>query len=171
MARRITVTMIVLLTLLLSGCGFHLRGEGADHIALGSIHVTATDAHGEMQRALEQALREAGVKLVDAASAPYTVKLLSERRTRRSVATTSDVRVAEYGLKLEVHFELTDQAGKTVIAPTSLSTQRIYRFDNSSLVGNSEQEDLLNREMRRDIASQIIRRIDATLRAGGGAAG
>jgi outer membrane lipopolysaccharide assembly protein LptE/RlpB len=56
-------------------------------------------------------------------------------------------------------------AGKAVIEPTSVSTERIYRFDNASLVGNTEEEKLLNQEMRRDIASQIIRRIDATVRA------
>ena len=152
--------------LLLTGCGFHLRGTGNAQLALSVIHVTSNDAYGEMQQALERALTEAGVKLVPADKAAYSVHLLTERRTRRSVATTSDVQVAEYGLKMEVSFELTDAAGKQVIAPTTVTSQRIYRFDNSSLVGSDEEENLLNKEMRRDIASQIIRRIDATIRAG-----
>lgn len=149
--------------LLLSACGFHLRGLGADRISLQEINVTAANQHGETERVLDEALREAGVKLVAADKAPYSVRLLNERSTRRSVATTSDVRVAEYGLKLEVQFELLNAAGKQVIAPTTVSAQRVYSFDSSSLVGSSEEEQQLDTEMRRDVASQIISRIDATV--------
>lgn len=167
-SRIITGSLVAVAVLLLASCGFHLRGTGSAKMSLSVIHVTANDAYGEMQQALERALKEAGVKLVPADKAAYSVHLLSEKRTRRSVATTSDVQVAEYGLKMQVSFELTDAAGKQVIEPATVSAERIYRFDNSSLVGSNEEEKLLNQEMRRDIASQIIRRIDATIRAGGG---
>ena len=165
-SRILNCSLVAVVLLLLASCGFHLRGTGNTRLALSVIHVTSNDSYGEMQQALERALTEAGVKQVAADKAAYSVHLLSERRTRRSVATTSDVQVAEYGLKMEVSFELTDSAGKQVIEPATVTAQRIYRFDNSSLVGSNEEENLLNKEMRRDIASQIIRRIDAAIRAG-----
>jgi len=43
--------------------------------------------------------------------------------------------------------------------------ERIYRFDNQSLVGSSEEESLLTEEMRREIAGNIMGRIDAAVRA------
>lgn len=166
MQRRLELTLILAMALgLLSGCGFHLRGTGTARLVLTSINVTATDAYGSMQRTLERSLREFGVKVVSATKAPYTLHLLSDSRTRRSIATTSDVRVAEYQLKLAVRFEMLDAAGKQIIPPTTVFTERTYQFDNSSLVGNTEQEGLLNREMRRDVADQIIRRADATVRS------
>ena len=167
-SRILNGSLVAVAVLVLTSCGFHLRGTGSARMSLSVIHVTANDAYGEMQQALQRALTEAGVKLVPADKAAYSVHLLTERRIRRSVATTSDVQVAEYGLNMEVSFELTDSAGKQVIEPATVSAQRIYRFDSSSLVGSNEEENLLNEEMRRDIASQIIRRIDATIRARNG---
>ena len=152
----------------MSGCGFHLRGMGGERSAIGEIHVSAANAHGEMQQQLERSLTEAGVNLVEAGKAHYSLRLLTERKTRRAVATTSDVKVAEYEIRFEVGFELTDAAGKSVISPTTVFAERIYRFDSASLVGNSAEEDLLDKEMRRDVASQIIRRVNASVRSAQG---
>lgn len=152
----------------LSGCGFHLRGMGSDQIALASINVSAANVHGSMQSMLERALTEAGVKLVPAAGAPYAVRILTEHSTRRAVATTNEVQVAQYKLELTVQFELDGAGGKQIIPPSNVSAERTYQFDNTSLMGNSEEENLLDQEMRRDAASQIIRRIDATIRAAQG---
>ena len=151
----------------LTACGFQLRGSGGNAFSVERIHVTAADPNGDMARTLKDALKQAGATLVDEAGAQYSVNLLGERRTRRAAATSADVRVSEYELQIEVQFELSS-GGKTVIPSTSVSAQRIYRFDSSSLVGSNEEEKLLNDEMRRDIAGQIIRRIDATARSAKG---
>ncbi|HKI74444.1 MAG TPA: LPS assembly lipoprotein LptE [Pseudomonadales bacterium] len=155
-------SLLFAILLVVAGCGFHLRGTGGDKISLTSISVTAANANGDMQRMLERTLKESGVELT--AKAPYTVHLTSEATTRRPVATTSDVQVAEYGLRLDIGFELTGAAGKTIIPDTTVSAERTYRFDTSSLVGNTEEEKLLYDEMRRDVADQIISRIDASVR-------
>lgn len=158
----------LLAVFLLAGCGFHLRGTGGDRVAIGAINVSAANAHGEMQRTLERTLTDAGVRIEEEDKAPWSVRLLGETSTRRPVATSSDVKVAQYGLRLEVSFTLDAAGGKTVIPETSVSAERIYRFDSSSFAGNSEEESLLYDEMRRDVARQIMQRIDASVRAAGG---
>jgi LPS-assembly lipoprotein len=170
MVRLVAAISVLALTASMSGCGFHLRGMGSDQSAIDEIHVSATNAHGEMEQQLERSLTEAGVRLVDAGKAPWSLRLLTERHTRRAVATTSDVKVAEYELRFEVGFQLTDSAGKAVIPGATVFAERIYRFDSASLVGNSAEETLLDQEMRRDVASQIIRRINASVRSAQGKA-
>ena len=44
-------------------------------------------------------------------------------------------------------------------------TERNYTFDSSSLFGSNEEETILLEEMREDLALQIIRRVDATVRS------
>jgi len=163
------IAVVCALALAMGGCGFHLRGTGGYEFRLDKINVSATNAYGEMQRELERALVQAGAELVDGDGAPYSVRLLREQNTRRPVATSSDARVAEYELRLEVTFELVDDSGQTVIPATPVFAERIYRFDNTSLVGSSEEENLLTGEMRRDVAAQLIRRIDASIRSQQGA--
>jgi outer membrane lipopolysaccharide assembly protein LptE/RlpB len=52
-----------------------------------------------------------------------------------------------------------------LIEPTPLTAERIYSFDASNFVSNSEEEELLVEEMRQDLAGQLVRRFSATLRS------
>ena len=154
-----TLTMILVLT----GCGFHLRGSQGDDLSVNSVHVSSANAYGLLSRELESMLSARGIELVPASSAEYSIAILSENTSRRPVATSIDISVAEYELTLATKFQVTGANGDIVIAPTTLATERIYSFDRTSLVGNTEEEKLLGKEMRRDIVQQIIRRLASTL--------
>jgi LPS-assembly lipoprotein len=163
--------LALLLSLSLAGCGFHLRGMGGLEFSLDAIHVSATNAYGEMQRELETVLEQSGAMLLpDRVDAPWAVRIVTERTTRRAVSTTSQISVSEYELRLEVTFQLSD-TNDIVIPATPVFAERIYSFDSTSLVGSREEEELLTEEMRRDVAAQIVRRIDATVRGKQGEAG
>ena len=48
-------------SLLLSACGFQLRGAGVDTFQLDALHVSALDSHSQTQQLLLDALRSNGV--------------------------------------------------------------------------------------------------------------
>lgn len=154
---------LILLTVILGGCGFHLRGTGGYEFSLSELRVSAANAYGELQREVERQLRESGVDLEPAGDAAL-LRILSERTTRRAVATTREISAAEYELRLEVSFDLVAEDETSLIDPTTLFVERIYSFDSNSLVSSREEEALLTEEMRRDIAGQLIRRVDAAVR-------
>ncbi|MCB1691282.1 MAG: hypothetical protein KDI19_00885 [Pseudomonadales bacterium] len=163
----LSTSIAALCALILSGCGFHLRGMDTPSVALGSMAVTAENAYGELQREVESALRQARSDVVDAAEAGHTIHLMSERTTRHPISTTSDNSVAEYELSLEVTFELIDADGTVLLAEEQVSAQRIYSFDRTNLVGSGEEEKLLTGEMRREIASSVLRRVAAVISGSG----
>jgi LPS-assembly lipoprotein len=151
---------------LLAGCGFHLRGSQGIDASVGRLNVSAVNAYGPFVRTLERSLVQSGVKVEkQGGGAPYSVRVLDERTSRRSVATTDRITVSDYELRMEVDFELVDDKGKTLIQPTSLVAERIYSFDSTNLTGSDQEEDLLKDEMRRELAEQMKRRIDATVRS------
>lgn len=167
---RILNCIVILLTV--AGCGFHLRGTQGGDVALERLHVSAINAYGPFVQELERALLRSDVEVTgNRAEAPWSLRVLGERVNRRAVATTSQIRVSEYEVRMEVDFELTGPEDETLIAPTKLVAERIYSFDSSSLVGSSEEEELLKEEMRRDLVQQMIRRVDATVRSRQEAAG
>jgi LPS-assembly lipoprotein len=147
----------------LVSCGFQLRGSEGSNLALHQVHVSATNAYGEMQQELERGLTESGVTLLPDV-APYTVRLLTERTARRAVASTASNTVSDYEIRSEVVFDLVDAGGQVVIPETRLFAERIYTSGNASLVSRSREEGLLIEEMRTEIAGQLIRRIDAAVR-------
>jgi len=153
-----------LLIIALAGCGFHLRGTQGYEIPAASVNVTATNLYSQFSRELERMLAAQGIELKPASGAEYSISILSERTTRRPVATSTDISVSEYELRLETQFKIDSTTGEALIRPTLLAAERIYSFDRSSLVGSSEEEEMLTEEMRRDIANQILRRFSAGLR-------
>ncbi|MDK1023158.1 MAG: LPS assembly lipoprotein LptE [Gammaproteobacteria bacterium] len=150
--------------ILLTACGFQLRGTAESEFRIPALYLTAEHTYGELIRALERRLSSNGTELVSSRDlAPWTVSLLAERFSRRVASTTRDISVAKYELILQVHFSLAAQDGKLLIPPASLIIERLYDYDPSNLVGSDAEEELLRQEMRTDIIDRIVRRIGTTI--------
>jgi outer membrane lipopolysaccharide assembly protein LptE/RlpB len=92
------------------------------------------------------------------------IDIKSEQKFRRPVATSGDISVSEYELRLETVFEVASRDGTVLIQLARIVAEKIYSFDRNSLIGSSEEEKLLMGEMRRDVAGQLLRRFSASLR-------
>lgn len=144
--------------LLLSACGFQLRGTGMDTtMSLEALHVSAQDNHSPTRQQVLDALRSSGVAV--RSTAPYHLQLLREPQYRRAVSSSSRSAPAEYEIRRELIFQITNSAGQPLIGPETLSTQRAYVSDRDNLVGSSEEEALLQREMRQDLTRQLMFRL------------
>ena len=163
--RNSVIRFITLLGVLLivTGCGFHLRNSSAFELAVESMSVSSANAYSDFSREVERLVESRDIALVPS-GADYSVRIISENTSRRPVSTTADISVADYELRLEIQFSVSDDEGQSVIKPTTISTERIYSFDRTSLVGSSEEEQILIAEMRRDLAAQLLRRFSAVLR-------
>ena len=161
-----TILAILVVSLSIGSCGFHLRGTDRSEIALDAIVIVSSNTYGDFHRVLAREFSQAGVRVVSQSSdAEFTLTVSGERHTRRAVATTNTISVAEYELRLEVGIALTNRSGEEIFPETSLATERIYSFDNSSLVGSSAEESVLLEEMKLDLVTQILRRVDASVRS------
>jgi LPS-assembly lipoprotein len=85
------------------------------------------------------------------------ISLLEERRERRSVSVSSQARAAEYELSLGVRFLVTDGDGRELVPEQWLERQRVFRIDRDNIVGSSEEQALLEREMQSDLVQQVLR--------------
>ncbi|MEW6354619.1 MAG: LPS assembly lipoprotein LptE [Pseudomonadota bacterium] len=153
MLRAITV---LIFSALLAGCGFHLRGgglQGAD-VPLTYLQGGSPNAgvSAELSR-LEQFTN-------DAAKAQVVLNILSENFDRRVLSVGSDAKVSEYEVRYTVSFSATDKAGKEIIAPQTIALKRDYRFDETRVLAADAEEATLRRDMARDAAQRIIRRLE-----------
>lgn len=161
----------LLLVGLLAGCGFHLRTwELESNIQTAKIMANLRNPVAEP---LGRALKGAGVELIESGPADVTVELVSDRESRRSVSVTDQARAADYETTLSVVFALADGDGNVLSEPRSIRASRIYQVDRNNLVGSSEEQALLQREMVDDLVQQIIRAVNAAVstETGTGSAG
>ena len=150
-----------LVCLLLSGCGFHLRTWDLEG-NVESAKITA-NARNPLAEPLGRALRSSGVDLVDGGAADVVIELLADRRGRRSVSVTDQARAAEYETSLQVQYAVRDEQGELILQPRWVRASRIYTVDRDNLVGSSEEQALLEREMVNDLVQQVIRGLNSVV--------
>lgn len=146
----------------LSGCGFQLRSydlEGnIDNFAIsGQTRAQVVDP-------LRRTLRQLGVEEVDPGMAAMTVHILDQRSERRSVSTAGQIRAAEYEVDYALQYELLDASGASLAAPTWIERRRVYRVDRDNIVGSSEEQAILFRELMQDVVGQIVRAMNLVSR-------
>lgn len=144
-------------SLLLSACGFQLRGAGVDSIGLDTLDVSTRDSHSPTRQQIVETLQSNGV--VVNSSARYQLQLLDEPVNRRAVSYARRSTPAEYELTRELVYQIADRAGRALIGPETLSTRRVYVADQDNLIASSEEEALLQREMRQDLVRQLMFRL------------
>jgi len=155
-------TWLVVLALAASSCGFHLRTWDLEG-SVASARLIA-NARNPLAEPLGRALRTAGVEVVDGEEADVVIELLADRRDRRSVSVTDQARAAEYETSLQVQYAVRDGAGSMLMAPRWVAARRVYRVDRDNLVGSSQEQTLLEREMVNDLVEQVIRGLNTVVR-------
>lgn len=162
------IWILLLTAALAAGCGFHLRTWDLEG-NVSTAKITA-NARNPLAEPLGRALRSAGVDLLESGSADIHIELLNDRRGRRAITVTDQARAAEYESTLSVQYSVKDGQGEELSAPRWISASRIYTVDRNNLVGSSEEQALLEREMVSDLVQQVIRGVNAVVRETGGAA-
>jgi LPS-assembly lipoprotein len=157
--RLLTALGIFLCLINVAGCGFHLRSWNLQN-SVESVYI-AGGTRSSIADALKQALRQADVKEADSAGeAQYVIEVQNERRDRRSASVTGNTRVAEYELQHEVLYSIRDSTGKLLSPSQWISTERVYQVDRENIVGSSEEQTLVEKEMRDDLVQQIFRALN-----------
>lgn len=158
-SRQLLGTSVIALSLLLSACGFQLRGTGVDNVQLEELRLSARNSYGQTYMQVREALEIDGVRLSDSAS--YHLQLLDESQSRDVVSYTSRATPAELELTSRLTFQVSDKRGRALIGPETLSAQRVFVNDKDNIIGSSEEEQLLQREMRRDLTRQMLFRLSS----------
>ena len=148
--------VVMSLAVLLSACGFQLRGTGDADFALEEINLQARDSHGQTVKQLEDLLERSDVRVHPGAT--YSLNLANERNTQRTASYTGSARSAEYELTSVLDYEFLG-SGNTVLLRDSIETRRVYVHDSNNVIGSSQEGEQLRQEMRRELIQQLVMRI------------
>lgn len=158
MKPKLPMRMMALMTtaLLLSACGFHLRGQYAMPNHLQALTLTVPAAHGALKSELELALERVNVSTV---GGDTELEVVREVLTKQTTTVDSRAKAAEYTLIYSVDYRTHLKTAKAPGKTQSLILRRGYQYDSTSVVGKSTEEENLVRELRQDVARQIVRQL------------
>lgn len=153
----------LMLALLLSGCGFKLRGTGDSYnMPFHSIYLGFPDT-SPLGTELKRNLRAGdGIVIADQAEkAEALFDVVSESRGKSIQSLNSQGRVREYLLTYTLVFQVRDAKGEALLAPTEITLRRNLAFNEQQVLAKESEEALLYRDMQSDLVQQIMRRLAA----------
>ncbi|AZD32007.1 LPS-assembly lipoprotein LptE [Pseudomonas chlororaphis] len=148
--------LVIGLAVLLSACGFQLRGTGTTELAIKELDLGARNAYGETVTQLRQVLQSSGVKVY--AGAPYKLVLTREQESQRSLSYAGAGRSAEYEMTTVLNYEIQGQNNLTLLSD-KLQVQKVYIHDGNNLVGSDQESLEVRKEMRRDLVQNMMLRL------------
>ncbi|QEI11154.1 LPS-assembly lipoprotein LptE [Cellvibrio japonicus] len=156
------ITCLFLFTL--SACGWHLRGsETTDNSSAYNqplkLVITSTDNHGPLMNAIRQQLPTYNLTEVKSDSSAYSLNLKDVKTDKRAAGVGSDALVNAYELILSVDYQIRSPAKILTNPNTRGSISRTYNFEVNQANYSEQEEALILREMYRDLAQQILRRL------------
>ena len=162
----ITVYRLLILScvsVILSSCGFSLRGSDVLSSKLQVIQLDMEQPNSEFSRLLRRSLEVADVSIeaVALTNSDSPVLLVSnERIVSRPITVNPRARAAQYEMRLSINIAL-GNAERYLISPETLMVERIYFEDIANIAGTQEEVEIITAEMRRELVNQLMRRLEA----------
>lgn len=149
---------LMLSVLLMTACGFHLRG--ASLFPFKTIYVAGSEST-PLGTALRRNLQgQENTKLVDSeAAAEVVLQIMSERPEKVILSLTVQGLVREYTLNSYVTFEVRNSYGKLFLPPTTIKLSRVITYNENVVLSKAAEEAMLFKDMQSDIVQQMVRRL------------
>jgi len=156
----------LLLALLVTGCGYSLRGSDVLSSQFDSLQLSLQTPNSELSRLLRRSLDAAGVTTTMTApgaainSDLTTLAVGNEQLANRPVSVNPRARAAQYEIRLSIEIVLS-RGDEDLIPRETLSVQRNYFEDIDNITGNRDEVQIITAEMRRELVDQLLRRLQA----------
>ncbi|BCL76522.1 hypothetical protein JHS3_22580 [Jeongeupia sp. HS-3] len=155
--------LLIVATLLLTACGFHLRGQGAGG-AFPYTSVTITGGGGTANALRDYLSVLPQVTMLDKPGKDTPqIDVLSEGDNQKVLTVNSSGRVSEYRVYYTVTYRVR-LGDHYLIDDGKAQLFRDYTYDENNPLGEDAEKAQLIQGMQRDASQNILRRITAAAR-------
>jgi LPS-assembly lipoprotein len=155
---------VVLLTVLLTACGFQLRGSY--NLPWETLHINLPE-NSELYFQIKRGI-EAGSQtkvITDAKQAGASLVILRNDQHKSILSLSATGLVREFQLTRTFSYRIQDAQGKELLPTSQIILQRDMTFDDARIFAKEAEEVMILREMQQDLVQQLLRRLAASSRA------
>ncbi len=158
---RVSITRISLLfllssSLLLAGCGFHLRGKIDVPDSLMRLHVKGTDI--ELVHDVEKSLKFSDIEIAAEGDNAALLDLSNTTYVKEVNGTTASGIASNYKMTYTANYVVLDAEGEE-LQRDSVKQNRTMSYDAANILLFEREENFLKEEMRQELVSFILRRM------------
>ncbi|MCO5760508.1 MAG: hypothetical protein EP309_03630 [Gammaproteobacteria bacterium] len=152
--------------ILLSACGFHLRGAVDIPPHLLPVFVEAGGGSLVGNQLRDQFQLSAIPLAPSAREARAIVRILGESRRSRVGALDRNGKIIATEIFLDVRFDAREAGGKELVPPRSLELSRSFEDADVQVLGKQLEAEIIYADMAQDAANQILAMLRAALPRG-----
>jgi len=151
----ITLFMLLMIT----SCGFHLRGM--TEISFKTISLEGKEL--SFTKNLKKTLASNKVSIILPTENPeLRIELLSEESEKRILSLSGQGLVREFEIFYRVRYRIKTIDSETWSQENIIETRRDFTFSDSNLIGKEEEERQLNESMRNEAITNLFNQIQHT---------
>ena len=154
------LSLALVLSGALAGCGFHLRGEA--HYPFDSLYLnspTAQPLTTELKRSLQGGTSARIVATAD--EAQVILDITTVENNKQILSLTSGGKVREFLLTKRVLFRVHDKDGNDWLPTAEVVVRRTYTYRDTEALAKAYEEQRLWTDMQDDAVQLIVRRLES----------
>ncbi|HEX5803511.1 MAG TPA: LPS assembly lipoprotein LptE [Azospira sp.] len=144
--------------LLLSACGFQLRG--AYVLPYESLYIGLPDTSVIGAGLKRQIVAGGGTRLTETREEAQGMLIqTADLRERQILSLSTAGRVREVRLRYRFAYRIVDAKGRDLVPTTGIELIRDLTYDDSAVLAKEQEEVILWRDMENDLVQQLLRRL------------
>lgn len=161
MSRMFKASLLSMATLILAGCGFHLRQNVALPPGMERVHISVP-SNIDLERRLARTLEASGVNVEEHAGTGIAeLKVPVAAFSTDTLSVSSQAEVTEYTVRYHVQFEVHDGTGQPLVPNQRIDMQREFSYDATNTIGTTAQVDAIHSSLNDDMVQAILFRLQA----------
>lgn len=154
--------LLIYILLLTTACGFHLRGSQTTKINIDNVFINGGSA---LAAEVKSQFINSGVSLATSAQSAAHIVTLKETNFEKSVLSVSPKtgKVEEYQILFQAKIDAMRADGTYIVENEKITVTRDFAFDETEVLGEFSEESIIQEDLVRRAASQILRRLQALL--------
>jgi len=154
--------VILIMALLISACGYHLRG--ALELPQGMKNVYLEGGSAQLREQFQRAMEVSSVQLASSPeSAGLIVKIYEEDSRRRALSLSSGGTANDFELSYRFEYELLDSKNKVLMPRQPIEIKREYYNDQVAIIAKGNEESTIRDEMYQQAVRSIVNRARVAL--------
>ena len=146
----------LLMLLIISSCGFHMRGM--TEISFKTISLEGKEL--SFTKNLKKVLNSNKIAIVSSTENPeLRVELLSEESEKRILSLSGQGLVREFEIFYRVRYRVKTIDSEIWSQENIIETRRDFTYSDSNLIGKEEEERQLNEAMRNEAITNLFNQI------------